>query len=340
MAADIPRLDLLAERFARTSIENIRRKYPQRVDGVISMSLPYLDPGLTHPAFHGSFDWHSCVHMHWLLVCLLRRFPDGRWRDEAIDALQSRLASEKIDIEYAFFLSPGNEVFERPYGWAWLLKLHAELMLAKATPSLRAARGWCEALEPLTRLLRERYLAYLRKSLYPIRAGTHANSAFAMMMGLDYASALGEANVHSAIRDKALHWFGHDAAYPASYEPDGEDFLSGGLLEAALMARLLDETRFHQWWRHFRPDDAGMLRWMTPVAAFAGEDAKIVHLDGLNLSRAWCWRLLARTLPGAMSAEAEQAAKRHLLASLPHSTGTGYEGTHWLASFATLALSA
>jgi hypothetical protein len=278
--------------------------------------------------------------MQWLLVCLLRKFPEEQWREMAIDTLLSRLATQNIDIECAFFLSPGNEVFERPYGWAWLLKLHAELTLAKATPSLRVARGWCAALAPLTRLLRERYLAYLNKSLYPIRAGTHANSAFAMMMGLDYAAALSDATVHIAVRDKALHWFGQDAAYPAHYEPDGEDFLSGGLLEAALMARLLDAPQFQQWWDRFRPDDDGMTRWITPVAAFAGDDAKIVHLDGLNLSRAWCWRLLAKALPAAMSAEAERAAKRHLLASLPYSSGGGYERTHWLASFATLALDA
>ncbi|MDO9216714.1 MAG: DUF2891 family protein, partial [Lacisediminimonas sp.] len=238
-------------------MENIRRTYPQRVDGVTTETLPYVDPGLMHPAFHGSFDWHSCVHMHWLLVCLLRRFPEAQWRDEATDVLQSRLATPKIDIECAFFLSPGNEVFERPYGWAWVLKLHAELMLAKAAPSLRVARGWCDALAPLTRLLRERYLAYLKKSVYPIRAGTHANSAFAMLMGLDYASAMSDASVYGAIRDKALEWFGQDSAYPARYEPDGEDFLSGGLLEAALMARMLDSTRFHQWWDRFRPDDTG-----------------------------------------------------------------------------------
>ncbi len=338
MTGPRPRLDAYAESFARTAIENIRRPYPQRVDGVITADHPYVEPSRLHPAFHGSFDWHSCVHMHWLLVRLLVRFAEGSWRAAAIDTLHTRLTATKVNVECAFFQSPGNEVFERPYGWAWLLKLHAELTSAVTSGLVPDASAWSDGIEPLSRLLRERFLAYLDNASYPIRAGTHANSAFAMLMGLDFASALDDAHMHDAIAGKALLWFAQDIAYPAVYEPDGEDFLSGGLLEAALMARLLDRSRFDQWWNRFRPDDAGISHWQTPVTAMVRDDAKLVHLDGLNLSRAWCWRSLVKTLPDSMASAATEAANRHLLVSLPHTIGSNYAGSHWLASFATLAL--
>ena len=340
MAGALPRLDALAESFARTAITNIECPYPQRVDGVITAGHPYVDPCRLHPAFHGSFDWHSCVHMQWLLVRLLSRLSQGSWRDAAIDTLHSRLTATKLEAECAFFLSPGNEVFERPYGWAWLLKLHAELIRADAMGLVPNAGIWSGAVSSLAHVLRERFLAYFSKAGYPVRAGTHANSAFAMMMGLDYASALNDTQMHDAISSKALNWFAQDKAYPASYEPDGEDFLSGGLLEAALMARLLDAGRFRQWWEQFRPDDDGIVRWQTPITGMARGDAKIVHLEGLNLSRAWCWRLLGKSLPDVMSSQAKRAANRHLRVSLPYATGGDYAGAHWLASFATLALCA
>ena len=331
-------LDRFAERFATTAIDNIHCRYPQRLDGVITASHGYPEPAATHPAFHGSFDWHSCVHMQWLLVRLLSMPGSAVWRDEAIRTLDSRLCDSHVATECEFMLRPENAVFERPYGWAWILKLQTELKtrtIARPDPHLRQ---WTRALGPLATLLAERYRQYLATAAYPVRAGTHANSAFAMMMALDFATSENDAALYQLIRSRATDWFENDHVYPAAYEPDGEDFLSGGLLEAALMARLLDRTTFNRWWQQFRPDPAGLRQWRTPVSSIARDDAKIVHLDGLNLSRAWCWRLLAEALPPPEAEQANQAAQAHLQVSLPHVTSGTYAGDHWLASFATLAL--
>lgn len=329
-------LRALAGPFARTALRNIATPFPQRVDGVQTRPGAVPEPRAEHPVFYGAYDWHSCVHMHWLLVRLLRLFPGANWEQEAIEGLASRLRPDGLFKERDYFVQPANQSFERPYGWAWVFKLDVELR--KLSPQLPLAQSWLTALAPLSQTLRENYLDYLSRLAFPIRAGTHSNTAFSMLLALDLADCSEDLELAHDVKESALRWFGHDRAYPAAYEPDGEDFLSGGLLEAVLMSRSLPASEFQDWWGSFEPDSVGWRAWSTPIQRIDRQDARLVHLEGLNLSRAWCLRLLARALP-VRRAELDEACQRHLTVSLPHATGGDYVGEHWLASFATLALS-
>ncbi len=201
----------------------------------------------------------------------------------------------------------------------------------------RAAR-WAEALAPLAALLRARFFAWLPRAEYPTRAGTHGNGAFALVLASTFAAARRDTELAAALREAARRWYGADTRYPAEYEPGGDDFLSGGLCEALAMARLGAPGEFAPWWRDFEPDTRGLARWAAPAGVSDPTDPKIVHLAGLNLSRAWCWRELAPHLPADRRPAALAAAEVHAAVSLPAATTGDYVGTHWLASFALLAL--
>jgi len=293
-------------------------------------------PSVLHPVFHGSFDWHSCVHGHWLLARLLRRQP-GLPQGEAIRAHFSQaFTAEKVAGEIAYMQRPASASFERPYGWAWLLRLAAELAAADG-PS---GRRWNEALQPLAALVAARFVGFLPKADYPVRAGVHSNTAFALALAHDYARTAGNAAFAGLIEAKAAAWYGQDAGCQA-WEPSGDDFLSPALIEAELMRRILPVPAFGDWFARFLPRAAEgePATLFAPAKVSDRGDGKIAHLDGLNLSRAWCWRGIARAAADdeALSGVAEAAADRHLAASLPHVTGD-YMGEHWLASFALLAL--
>ena len=321
--------------FVGTAIRNIGTPWPQRVDGIQSGPQALPEPALLHPAFRGSYDWHSCVHMQWLIMRLLRQYPGQPWQQQACALLDQRLTTAHIAREIDFLASPGNAVFERPYGWAWVLKLTAEA--ERLQGSLPQAVSWRLALDGLAQALGPRLQAYFEHLAFPVRAGAHANTAFAMLLALDYAESCTAEGLRQSIHQQAQAWFGNDVAYPAHYEPDGEDFLSGGLTEAALMSRLMHPEEFRTWWQRFCPAGPGWQSWQTPVPVAQRGDLKMVHLDGLNLSRAWCLRILAKSLP-EMHSRCLDAAERHEAAALPYVTGEGYAGEHWLASFATLAL--
>lgn len=321
----------LATRFAEAALTNISRAWPQRVDDVQLDADSPSDMRAQHPAFHGSFDWHSCVHMHWLLARLMFLFPDQPWEGRARQLLDERLSEACLDVELKYFESPGRQLFERPYGWAWLFKLLSELRALQST--LHQPRRWTDAVLPLAELLMARFQDYLEQLSHPVRAGTHGNTAFAMLLALDLHSP----TLRTLIERSARSWYLGDRNYPAAYEPDGEDFLSGGLCEAALMSRLLPGAEFADWWEGFQPDAEGWLRWQTAVQPSSRSDGRLVHLAGLNLSRAWCLRLIARRQP-SLREQLEGMAQLHLGASLPHVTGEDFAGDHWLASFATLAL--
>lgn len=321
----------LAARFAATAIANIGQAWPQRVDGVEIDARPLPSMRIQHPAFHGSYDWHSCVHMHWLLARLMHRFPQAAWQGEARALLDGRLSLANLQVELDYFTPAQNHLFERPYGWAWLFKLQRALaMLVASEPR---AQAWLQALAPLVERLTTRFSDYLQNLSFPVRAGTHGNTAFAMLLALD----LRQAQLDALIEERCRAWYLADRDYPAAYEPDGEDFLSGGLTEAALMSRVLPDTEIAAWWNGFQPGSSGWSRWQQPVQARSRTDGRLVHLTGLNLSRAWCLRLLARKL-GDADGRLQSLAQAHLQASLPHVTGEDFAGEHWLASFATLAL--
>jgi hypothetical protein len=319
-----------AERFARIALGHVTREYPHKLDHVLNGAEDALPPSVLHPVFFGSFDWHSCVHGYWMLLRLLRRFPDMPAAGDVRALADRMLEPGKIAVERAYLDRPGSAGFERPYGWAWLLALHGE--------AARHDAGWGAALAPLAAAFADRFRAFLPKLSYPIRTGTHFNTAFAMILALDWADTHDPA-LAALIRTCATDWFGGDRDCQA-WEPGGDEFLSPALIESLCMARVLGDG-FPDWFAGFLPRLAAGEPATLLAPAFVSDrtDGKIAHLDGCNLSRAWCWRSIAPHLPPEQAAIARTAADRHLAASLPHVAGD-YMGEHWLATFATLALEA
>jgi hypothetical protein len=320
-----------AYRLAEMALANVTREFPNKLDHVVTGAQDIRGPRELHPIFYGSFDWHSCVHGYWTLARLYRRFP--ALRDRIGPTFDRQVTPENVAAELAYLEDPIRRSFERPYGMAWLLMLGAELIRCGD-----AAR-WRPILEPLVHAFVERTHDYLRAARYPVRAGTHSNSAFALTLALDYALASGDRALDQAIRDKARVWFANDANCPA-WEPDGEDFLSPALTEALCMSRVLSPPEFRPWLSRFLPRiaDKQPATLFRPVVVDDHSDLRFSHLDGLNLSRAWCWRALGRTFETEdPRAAAMAAADAHIAASLPH-IGDNYAGSHWLASFALLAL--
>jgi len=320
----------IAEHFAQTALGHVTREYPNKLDHVLTSDADARGPKALHPIFYGSFDWHSCVHGYWTLATCLRLYPDMP-SASAIRALFDRmLTPEAVAGELAYLHRPSSDGFERPYGWAWLLKLQHGL------EALGEPR-WADALRPLAVAFADRFRAFLPKADYPVRTGTHTSTAFATVLALDYADAF-DPELAVLLRSKAVAWYSADGG-AAAWEPSQDDFLSPTLMEAACMRRVLEPAAFASWFEAFLP----RLAECEPAALFAPakvsdrSDGKIAHLDGLNLSRAWCWRLLAAGHPQADLMR--QTAAVHLAASLPHVTGD-YMGEHWLASFALLALTA
>jgi hypothetical protein len=313
----------LRSAMARLAIENIGREYPNAPAHVLDGPDDLRPPRELHPAFFGSFDWHSSVHQHWLLARLVRRDARASWANAARAALEASLTPANLEAEADYLRRhPG---FERTYGWAWLLKLADELA---SWPDLDADR-WSAAIAPVVAAVRFNWLDFLPRATYPIRAGTHANSAFGLAFAIDHARAAGDAELEAAAIERATSWFGDDRDHPAHLEPGGDDFLSPTLVEAALMQRVLG-TAFGAWFAGLLPDPPASL--LRPAVVSDRSDPKLVHLDGLNLSRAWCWLAI-----GAASPVADAAAEAHLDAALPHLLTGNYAGEHWLATFAVLA---
>lgn len=319
------RLDAaLAERLARVALGHVGQEWPQKLDHVLEGPEDLRRPSALHPAFHGSFDWHSCVHAHWLLARLLRHFPALPCAAAITARFEAAFTDANIAAERAYLARPSARGFERPYGWAWLLKLHAEL-----------DGVFAERLAPLARDFAARFRAHLPLATYPVRHGVHSNTAFALILATDWARAH-DPGLLDLFRATARRWYADDADAQA-WEPSGEDFLSPVLCEALCMQRLLPEAEFATWFARFLPrlGDGEPAALFAPAAVSDRSDGRIVHLDGVNLSRAWCWRALAEEHPAA--ARMCAAAEAHLAASLPHVDGH-YMGAHWLATFAVLAV--
>jgi hypothetical protein len=319
-----------AARFAEMALGHVTREYPHKLDHVMDGPEDVLSPRELHPIFFGSFDWHSCVHGYWLLLRVRRLFPNLPVARRIEALADEMLTPELVAGELAYLDRAYSGGFERPYGWAWLLALHRE--------AGRADRGdWAEALRPLALAIAERFRTFLPKLTYPLRVGTHFNIAFAMILALEWAEAH-DAALADLIRSRARHYFGEDRDCPG-WEPGGDEFLSPALTEALCMKRVLGPGDFRAWFDRFLPDlAAGAPRSLfTPASVSDRSDGKIAHLDGFNLSRAWCWRGLADALDPALAELARATADAHLDASLPHVAGD-YMGEHWLASFALLAL--
>ena len=325
-----------ASKFAGLALSHVTREYPNLLHHVLNGPQDVRGPRDLHPVFFGSLDWHSCVHGYWLLATVLRLFPDVREAGEIRKLFDAQLTPSNVKGEIDYLDTPLRGIFERPYGWAWLLMLAAEL----SRHGSGEARKWSNALAPLARAFTDRFLAFLPKATYPTRVGTHFNSAFAVTLALEYANVADDGALRNLLVAKARDWYRGDADCQA-WEPGGDDFLSPALMEAECMRRVLDAQEFRVWLDRFLPRVADRKpdALFKPAIVSDRTDGKIAHLDGLNLSRAWCWRSIGASWPASdpRRAIALDAADAHLAASLPHVAGE-YMGEHWLATFALLAL--
>lgn len=330
-----PALDLAqANRLASLPLKCVLTEFPNKTGQVLSTASDLGTPADLHPAFYGCFDWHSSVHGHWSLVRLLSAFPELAHRDSIVQILQQNINARNIQGEVDYFNRAQEYSYERMYGWAWLLKLQEELDRWQ-TPE---GRQMAEALQPLSDLIVSRYIAFLPKLNYPIRVGTHTNAAFGMSFAMDYALHAANDSLRHAIQTAAVRLYTADKSCPIGWEPDGFDFLSPCLEEAALMSRVLPATEFLDWIDEFLPS-LNKKDFSLEVARVSDrEDGHLVHLDGLNFSRAWVFYRLARIFPDKFG-HLKALGDTHVHHSLPAITDGSYEGEHWLASFALYALS-
>jgi hypothetical protein len=329
-----------ASSFAKLALKGIQKEYPNKPGDVLNSAKDVKSPRETHPAFYGSFDWHSSVHGHWMLVRLLRLFPDLPERKEIRAALRENLTAKNLQTEADYFTQPNRKSFERTYGWAWLLKL-AEELRAWDDPD---GKTWSKNIQPLADTIVERYLAFLPKQTYPIRTGVHPNTAFGLAFALDYARAVDHKPLRELVEKRSRDYYARDTDIPARWEPDGADFFSPSLMEADLMRWVLPAREYRDWLGRYLPGLAKgePKNLFVPATVTDRSDPQIVHLDGLNLSRAWCMRGIATALPADDPARKalEEAAGRHAEAALKHVASGDYAGEHWLASFAVYLLTA
>jgi hypothetical protein len=328
-----------ASHFARLAMKCVSKEFPNKPEHVMNEKRDVQNPKELHPAFYGCYDWHSSVHGHWMLVRLLRMFPNLPEAKEIQKALDANLARENIQVEVAYLKRPNRQSFERTYGWAWLLKLAEELHISQDAET----RKWSANLQPLTDAFVERYLLFLPKQTYAIRTGVHPNTAFGLAFALDYAKTVNNEPLEKLIAERSRSYFARDRNYPAGWEPGGEDFFSPALMEADLMRRVMRPAEFRMWFRRFLPQLAtgGPRSLLVPAVVSDRSDPKLVHLDGLNLSRAWCMRSIAAALPRNDPARAvlTRSAQAHARDALAHVASGDYAGEHWLASFAVYLLS-
>ena len=326
----------LAERFAALASACLHQEFPNKISRTTNNAEAIGRPSVIFPIFYGCFDWHSSVHGHWLLVRLLRVGPkDAPWRNQAIAQLNQSFTPEKLAGEIANFARPARGSWERPYGLAWFL----QLMLELREWDDGHAKKWLAILEPLETDIVVSLKDWLPKLVYPIRLGTHNQSAFAFGLMLDWARGSGDTEFERLIIERAKKFHMNDVNCPLAYEPSGEDFLSPCLMEADLMRRILSEAAFSRWLTEFLPQipTSGSADWLAPGIVKDASDGKLVHLDGVNSSRAWNLYNIARALPKGDRRQAAlvAAAEVHANAGVAAVSAKHYSGSHWLASFAT-----
>jgi hypothetical protein len=328
-----------ADRFAALALECVHRDYPNKIAHVLDSDEDAKPPRALTPAFYGCFDWHSAVHGHWLLARLARTFPDAAFAEPSRNALAKSLSRENIAVEVAYLTGEGRASFERPYGLAWLLQLAAELR-EWDDPLARELHG---NLRPLEAATVARLATWLPKLSHPVRSGEHSQSAFGLGLMLDWARVTGDAEFESLVAGRIRAFYLKDRNCPLDYEPSGEDFVSPCLAEADAVRRVLPPVEFAAWLGSFFPTlpHDGSLGWIAPGVVTDKTDGKLVHLDGLNLSRAWMLEGISSGLPKGdpRTAALDAAAREHKQSGLAAITGQHYEGGHWLGSFAVYLVS-
>jgi len=329
----------IASSLAELPIQGICREYPNKLDHVINNRGDLKSPRELHPAFYGCFDWHSSVHSHWMLVHLLKRFklPEaGKIRE----LLRLNLTADHLQAEADYLSEPNRQSFERPYGWAWLLKLAEELHGWDDPDGL----NWATWLRPLESTIVARSVEFLSRQAYPVRTGTHSNTAFSLTLSYEYADRVNNTTFRSLIGERTLSYYAGDSVYRTNQEPSGADFLSPCLVEADLMRRVMLPDEFQEWFHRFLPDiysgDAKTL--LNPVEVTDRTDPQIGHLDGLNLSRSWALAGIASKLSAdnPVRKVLRESSQHHAVKGLSHVSTGDYSGEHWLASFAVYMLAA
>lgn len=324
-----------ALQLAKLPLKCLQQEFPNKLGQVIINTSELQSPKQLHPAFYGCFDWHSSVHGHWSLVFLLNKYPNLPNKAEIIKILQQNLSKENIATEVAYLSKSHEKAFERTYGWAWVLKLQHELQLSNQPFAAELAKN----LQPLSDLVVLRYTEFLPKLYYPVRTGTHNNTAFALNLAYDYAIFAKNDQLRDVITDSALRLFWKDQNCPLSYEPSGTDFFSPCLEELALMQRILPKENFMKWAEKFLPQIFPRDFSLATAQVSDRTDGHLVHLDGLNFSRAYNFYRIAKPYP-QFFAHLKTLADEHMQFSLASITDGNYEGEHWLASFALLAYQA
>lgn len=328
-----PELNLVqANRLAQLPIHCAESEYPYKLGQTLGSADDLKTPKELHPAFYGCFDWHSAVHGHWSMVSLLKRFPDIDSATQLRSILKQHITKDNIHKEVAYFHGKNNKSWERTYGWAWLLKLAEELH----TWDDPLARELEDNLQPLAELLAQRFVKFLPKLYYNIRVGEHPNTAFGMAFAYDYALAIGNTSLQKTIAKRARYFYLTDKNCPLSWEPGGFDFLSPCFEEIDIMRRVLPATEFHVWLKQFMPELLQRDFTLEVGVVSDRSDGKLVHLDGLNFTRAWCLYGLANQYPRYN--HLTNTANKHMQYSLPNLIGDSYAGGHWLGSFAIYAL--
>lgn len=329
------RAGVVTDRFAGFALACVHKQYPNKISHVLDSGADVAAPRDLYPAFYGCYDWHSSVHGHWLLTRILKTDPDSPMRDAIFAALDRSFTAENMAGELAYYNGPDRGSFERPYGIAWYLQLVAEL---HESDDAKLAE-YRKTLAPLEQAIVAQLMDWLPKLAYPIRLGTHNQSAFAFGLMLDYARTVGNGDLEAALVAKSREFHLSDRNCPLAYEPSGEDFLSPCLMEADLMRRVLPQAEFADWLSGFLPSipSDGSADWLTPGVVRDASDGKLVHLDGVNLSRAWALEGIAAALPDgdARTGALLAAANVHKAAGIAAVSDEHYSGSHWLASFAT-----
>lgn len=327
---------VVTDRFATLALSCIHREYPNKISHVLNSDADARTPSSLTSAFYGCFDWHSSVHGHWLLTRLMKVDPTSPFTPVILEELGKSFTKENMDAELAYYGAEGRNAFERPYGIAWYLQLVAELHESRATEPQGA---WRETLRPLEDAIVAKVSAWLPKLAYPVRLGTHNQTAFAFGLMLDYARTVENAAFETLLTDKIKGFHLGDKNCPIGYEPSGEDFLSPCLMEADLMRRVLGSEEYAAWLTDFLPNIPadGSADWLAPAIVLDATDGKLVHLDGVNLSRAWALEGIAQALPETDSRRAAlmAASEVHKEIGIKSVSDSHYAGSHWLASFAT-----
>lgn len=330
----LPQMNLNeASLLVENSLKCIDQKYPFKTSVVYNSDEDVKLPHEIHPSFYGCFDWHSAVHGHWSLIRLLKLFPDLPETKEVHEKLKRNLSEQNIEGEIAFFKTDNNSSFERTYGWAWVFQLASELKTWDDELGIELL----ENINPLVNLLEEFTKEFLPKLKYPIRVGEHSNTAFALNLMLDYARVFNKNDFEALIKERAMTYYGEDKLCPIEWEPSGFDFLSPCLEEARLMARVLEGQKFETWIDSFLPEVSSRDFYLPYAKVTDRKDGKLVHLDGLNFSRAWCLYELSQTMDELY--HLKEIADFHFIKTYPNLFGDSYEGSHWLGSFAIYALS-